>query len=77
MNDVAASLPELFAAASNYPASSGRRRSTGARHPQPSSNAASCAVVSEIRPVVSADGHTNWPRSSRLVQIPTQAVQAF
>jgi len=76
MNDVSAPVPELFCRYRNflpdwldYPANSGRRRSTGARHSQPSSKAASCAEVSVIRPDVSADGQTNCPRSSRLVNM--------
>jgi hypothetical protein len=43
----------------NYPANSGRRLGTGALHSQPSSKATSCAEVSMIRPIVSADGQTN------------------
>jgi hypothetical protein len=46
-------------------------------HSHPSSNAANWAGDSAIRPVMVADGHTNWPRSSRLVnmQSPTPSCQ--
>jgi hypothetical protein len=70
MNDCFASLRELVALYKQiYPASSGRRRATGARHSHPSSNAASCADDNAIRPVVCVDGQANWPCSSRLLSM--------
>ena len=64
MPDVAASdLP--FPAKSHrcYPASSGRRRGTGARHSQPSSSAANCAVDKAMHP-------SWWPSARRIAPAP-------
>jgi len=64
---VASGLPFPIESQRCYPASSGLRRGSGARHSQPSSSAANCAVDKAMHPVVVVVGQTNWPCSSRLV----------
>ena len=65
-----AAAPDLqFPAQSQrcYPASSGLRRGTGARHSQPSSSAANCGVDKAMQPVVVVVGQANCPCSSFFV----------
>jgi hypothetical protein len=70
MINAVASVPAFPTGSAHfYPANAGRRRIAGARHSHPSSSATNCADVNAIRPAVLADGHWNWPCSSRFVSM--------